>query len=142
MMMKKERKMKKLHDSSKSGKRLRGEGNAAAWLSLVLFFALAFSILPAASVNISVPDTTGSGMEAGPPGLEQLPLSFIENQGQAPESVLYHVSAAGHTISFMPDRIVLRASQEENETVQSAVITMTFPGASTLPEVAGLDRRR
>jgi PKD repeat protein len=80
-------KMKKVRNNGKSGKISRGEGNVAAWLSLVLFFALAFSILPTASVNISVPDATGSGIEAGSLGPEQLPLSFIENQGQAPDEV-------------------------------------------------------
>ena len=39
------------------------------------------------------------------------PLSFIQNQGQAPDEVKFHTSAAGHTISFTPGAVILRSTQ-------------------------------
>lgn len=70
----------------------------------------------------------------------QLPLSFIHNQGQAPDNVKYFVHAEGHTISFTPENIVLIATADKNDQTVTSQVTMTFPGANASPEIIGLDQ--
>jgi len=124
---------------------------------LVLLLVLAMIVIPAmaGTDNSSLPDASVTGAEpvlagtASAPAVDQdaihaktlqLPLSFIENAGQAPDAVKYSVQAEGHTISFTPGKIVLIASAEkDNETVSSQV-EMTFAGANTNPTITGLDQ--
>ncbi|WP_440950380.1 PKD domain-containing protein [Methanosphaerula subterraneus] len=106
---------------------------------LLLLIILIAALATPAMAGLVLPNDTGTGAAINPESLS-LPLSFIENQGQAPDAVKYQVNAAGHSIAFEPDRIVLTASQDVNETTRSAEVTMTFPGSSASPAIAGLDR--
>jgi len=134
-----------------------GNLRSSARLGLVLLLVLAMMVIPAMAdpVNSSIPDTSVTDAvpvlagTASAPAVDQdaihaktlqLPLSFIENAGQAPDAVKYSVQAEGHTISFTPGKIVLIASDEkDNETVSSQV-EMTFTGANTNPTITGLDQ--
>lgn len=102
---------------------------------IIMIAALATPAL----AGLVLPNDTGTGASINQQTLS-LPLSFIENQGQSPDVVKYQVNAAGHSIAFEPDRIVLAASQDVNNTTKSAEVTMTFPGSSASPAIAGLDR--
>jgi PKD repeat protein len=134
---------------------MRGDScNKPKNYNFVFFFILLAMLCVPAVIAEPLPDKgyTHSGM-ADDDGVKyypdgtvqgqmlQLPLSFIENRGQAPDEVKFHVSAAGHTIAFAPDWIILRTSQGEDEIAQSAEVTMTFPGASGSLEIVGLDRQ-
>jgi PKD repeat protein len=106
---------------------------------LLLLIILIAALATPAMAGLVLPNDTGTGAAINPETLS-LPLSFIENQGQAPDAVKYQVNAAGHSIAFEPDRIVLTASQDVNDTTRSAEVTMTFPGSSASPAIAGLER--
>ncbi|MBP1928148.1 PKD repeat protein [Methanolinea mesophila] len=103
---------------------------------ILAVFALTFSAAGPAMAGLVLPEEQVQGIQSD---TMFLPLLFIQNQGQAPDDVKYHASAAGHTISFMPDRIVLRAIVNEGETPRDTEISMSFPGASAAPEITGLD---
>ncbi len=69
--------------------------------------------------------------------LTKLPLSFIENQGQKQSPVLFHVEAAGHSIYFTPDEVVLAASDAVTD--RSSVIRISIPGSDPGVRVEGVD---
>ncbi|ACL17090.1 PKD domain-containing protein [Methanosphaerula palustris] len=106
---------------------------------LLLMIIMIAALATPALAGLVLPNDTGTGASINQQTLS-LPLSFIENQGQSPDVVKYQVNAAGHSIAFEPDRIVLAASQDVNNTTKSAEVTMTFPGSSASPAIAGLDR--
>ncbi len=68
-----------------------------------------------------------------------LPLSFIENCGQAPEEVKFHVDAASHMISFMPDRIVLTAPGNAGSPPTDSVVSMEFVDSSGPTAIIGYE---
>jgi PKD repeat protein len=70
--------------------------------------------------------------------LTKLPLSFIENQGQKQSPVLFHVEAAGHSIYFTPDEVVLAASDPVADL--SSVIRISIRGSDPDVRVEGVDQ--
>ncbi len=69
----------------------------------------------------------------------QLPLSFTENQGQAPDGIAFHIRAAGHTIAFTPGGVILRTTQEMDDRTESSEVRMSFVGAAESPAITGID---
>lgn len=69
--------------------------------------------------------------------LTKLPLSFIENQGQKEGPVLFHVEAAGHSIYFTPEEVVLAASDPAAD--RSSVIRISISGSNPDVRVEGVD---
>jgi len=68
--------------------------------------------------------------------VSRIPLVFIENQGQRPAEVLYHTSAAGHSIYFTQDAVVcVQAAGEQ----AAPVIEITVAGQGPMTEVTGED---
>ncbi|MEN6517881.1 MAG: SBBP repeat-containing protein [Methanospirillum sp.] len=120
-------------------RRIRSDLLTILFAVTALVVAVAALTTPAFAGLVLPADTTTDSAAVQEQVLS-LPLSFIENRGQAPADVRFHVSASGHTIAFAPDRITLRSSQETDGTVTSAEVGMTFPGASAAPAIAGLDR--
>ncbi|OPX70831.1 MAG: PKD domain protein [Methanoregulaceae archaeon PtaB.Bin009] len=63
--------------------------------------------------------------------VSRIPLVFIENQGQKSAEVLYHASAAGHSIFFTPDSVVCAWGGDDTRPVSSVAITIAGQNPDT-----------
>jgi len=61
----------------------------------------------------------------------KLPLSFIENRGQADERVAYTLSSSGHSMYFTPDGLTLRLTQGKGENAKAHTIKVELVDATT-----------
>ncbi|MFC1981158.1 SBBP repeat-containing protein [Chloroflexota bacterium] len=105
---------------------------------------LAFSNSPVASIVPSEkpvqPDaSTEAGVEAT---LMNLPLHFIENQGQMDEHVAYYVLGSDKTIYFTAEGVtfVLSGSVEGTESWQRYALKLSFVGADADVQPVGEDQ--
>ena len=71
-----------------------------------------------------------------------LPLSFIENAGQIDPAARFQVKAAGYTIFFTPDEVVLAVTGGGGEGTDpsSSVVGLRFTGANSSPSAEGIER--
>ncbi len=112
------------------------------WTILIGLLILLSTGTAIVSAGLILPDPNANAPDNGQirSTMLTLPLSFIENQGQAPDDVKFHVAAAGHTISFTPDGLVLRTTQEKEDNPVTAEVRMDFAGTASDPVISGLDQ--
>ncbi|MDS4032118.1 MAG: IPTL-CTERM sorting domain-containing protein [Candidatus Contendobacter sp.] len=102
-----------------------------SWRRLVFWAACLLGlVLPPAAWPLAWPDGQASEATAAPVDARtrqrvqdqygKLPLSFIQNQGQAPAPIAWYVQRPGLNIAFMPQgqRLVLNQGQGEDARVQ------------------------
>jgi hypothetical protein len=74
----------------------------------------------------------------------QLPLLFIENQGQVDEAVRYYVKASGQTVYFTEENIVFDLIRfdgaEADDTAERLVFNLDFLGANSQLAIEGRDK--
>jgi hypothetical protein len=69
----------------------------------------------------------------------KLPITFVENRGQADAAIAYYLHAPGHSVYFARDGHALRLTQGHGSTAQAHVVKVELVGART-GSIAGRER--
>ena len=82
------------------------------WLNIALLFSLIAMVIPGSIAQASVTDQSRVNVAYG-----NLPLYFIQNNGQVDEQVKYYEKSRGHATFFMEDGVYIglrRRSGKQN----------------------------
>jgi hypothetical protein len=112
--------------------------------ALVLVFSMAAAIVPSAAVALSTgPEPTDVAAEDGvQAALLNLPLYFIENQGQVDQRVAYYVQGRDMNLYFTAQGVTFAMSGpvEEDDSQEHYAIKLEFVGADPDVQPVGKDR--
>ncbi|MDR2855278.1 MAG: hypothetical protein LBV40_03865, partial [Methanomicrobiales archaeon] len=108
-------------------------------ITLCVLLLMCFSIQSVIADEVS--ELTSSAIPASEiEMLSDLPISFTENMGQAPEEIAFLIQSAGYLFGFTYDGFYFIPSQDPSESIDTLPVTkMTVEGASSDVSIQGTE---